>query len=407
LSSRQDQHSGKAEEDSETLQVPIGELLSSLSRQRRLIAVTTTAGILLTAGISLLIPNQYTSSALLMPPDQQALTSVSMLAALAGAGSAFSSASLGSSLTNQKTVGGTLAGILRSRTSLDDIVNQYDLRKVYHAEYQYEARDKLDKATLITEDKKSGLITIEVTDTDPNRARDLAASYVVELDKLVNAVSTSSARRERIFLEERVQTIKKDLDESSLALSQFSSRNATMDPGKQGVATIEAASRLQDELIAMQSQLSGLQATYADNNVRVRELRARIEMLRGQLQKMGGDSSSPDSAGLKDNQLLPSVRQIPLIGYTYYNLYRKVEMLESTYQTLSKQLELAKVQEVKEIPRIKVLDEPVPAERKSGPHRSYFVLIAAVFSFFASAFWVMGRAWWTIYSSAGTEKKPA
>jgi len=88
-----------------------------------------------------------------------------------------------------------------------------------------------------------------------------------------------------MFLEGRLQSVKSDLDASSRALSQFSSHNATMDPEKQGEATIEAAGKLQGELIAAESQLSGLRAQYTDDNMRVREVRGRINELQSQLRR--------------------------------------------------------------------------------------------------------------------------
>jgi capsule polysaccharide export protein KpsE/RkpR len=60
----------------------------------------------------------------------------------------------------------------------------------------------------VSEDRKSGVITITVTDRDPRRAAQLAQAYVEELDRLVAEVSTSSARRERIFIEQRLQAVK-------------------------------------------------------------------------------------------------------------------------------------------------------------------------------------------------------
>ena len=176
-----------------------------------------------------------------MPPDQQALSSTSMLSALAGAGPA---ASLGGGLMSTRTPGGTFIGILDSQTAQDDIIDRFDLRRVYHCKFYIDARKTLTERTAIDEDKKSGIISIAVTDRDPNRARDIAKAYIEELDKLVNSLSTSSARREREFLEQRLKSIKSDLDASSVALSQFSSRNATMNPQSQGQALFESATKI-------------------------------------------------------------------------------------------------------------------------------------------------------------------
>lgn len=290
---------------------------------------------------------------------------------------------------NQRTPGATSIGILSSRTSEDDIINRFDLRRVYHCKFYADARKELARRTVMDEDKKTGIVSISVTDSDRYRARDIAEAYVKELDKLVNNLSTSSARREREFLEDRLKSIKADLDDSSRALSQFSSRNATMDPQKQGEATVEAAARLQGELITAESELSGLEAMYTDENVRVREVRARIGELRDQLRKIGGQGESEDGSDLKSDQLLPSVRKLPLLGVTYYDLYRRVTLQESLYETLTKQYELARVQEAKEIPPIKILDDPEVPERKSSPHRLIITLVVGLLSALAGTVWIV------------------
>jgi uncharacterized protein involved in exopolysaccharide biosynthesis len=375
------------------IEISIVELGVAIWHRRRWLAKVIGLGTLVAIGIALLMPNKYTSTAQLMPPDPQALSSTSMLNALVGAGSI--GPSLAGGLMSARTPAGTFIGILDSQTAQDDIINRFDLRRVYHRKLYFDARKILTERTTIVEDKKSGIISISVTDRDPNRARDLAEAYVEELDKLVNKVSTSSARRERVFLEERLISVKNDLDASSRALSQFSSRNATMDPQRQGEATVEAAGKLQGELIAAESELSGLKAQYTDDNMRVREVRGRIDELQSQLRKMSGVGDNVNGADLKADQFLPSVRKLPLLGFTYYDLYRQVTMQGAIYETLTKQYELAKVQEAKEIPPIKVLDEPEVPERKSFPNRKIIVLLGTLVAASAGIAWIIiGRKLW-------------
>ena len=94
---------------------------------------------------------------------------------------------------------------------------------------------------------------------------------------------------------------------------------------------------------------------YSDDNVRVREARARIDELQSQLRKMGSIGGIADGADHKADQLYPSIRELPILGVTYSDLYRQMAMQESIYETLTKQYELAKVEEAKEIPTVKVL----------------------------------------------------
>jgi uncharacterized protein involved in exopolysaccharide biosynthesis len=403
LSTAEEHDQIAAEGAAAPIEISIAELGIVIWRRRRWLAKVIGLGVLVTIGIALLIPNKYTSTAQLMPPDSQALSSTSMLSALAGGGAI--APSLAGGLMSARTPGGTFIGILDSQTAQDDIINRFDLRRVYHRKLYFDARKILTERTTIVEDKKSGIISIAVMDRDRYRARDLAEAYVEELNKLVNKESTSSARRERIFLEERLKSIKSALDASSRELSNFSSRNATLDLQKQGEATVEAAGKLQGELIAAQSELSGLKAMYTDDNVRVRQVRGRVDELQRQLRKMSGVGEGMDGAALKSDQLLPSVRKLPLLGFTYYDLYRQVTMQDTIYQTLTKQYELAKVQEAKEIPPVKVLDEPDVPERKSSPHRMLIVLVGFLVSAFSSIAWIIAQELWNL--TRGSHASPA
>ena len=380
-------------------------LMKTLWRDRYWLGGLTVAGLVVSAAIAFTIPKQYQSTVTLMPPEPQSLSGAAMAATLAGATSPSGPAGLAGALFGSKSTGQTFVGVLRSRTVEDDLINRFNLLSVYRTKLHIDARKKLAARTNIEEDSKSGIITVVVADNDPYRARDLAGAYVEELNKLVNKLTTSSARRERLFLEDRIKSVKAELDEASHALSNFSSRNATFDVQNQGTVMIDAASRLQGELIAAESELRGLEAIYAASNVRVQSARARVDELKRQLQTMGGNDQKPTDDGLRTDQLYPSLRKLPLLGATYTDLYRRAKISESTYEILTKEYELAKVQEVKEIPSVSVLDEPVVPEHKSFPPRLPIVLLGTVLTFVAGGAWTTGRASWHVLDEGHVAKR--
>ena len=63
---------------------------------------------------------------------------------------------------------------------------------------------------------------------------------------------------------------------------------------------VEATASLEGELIAAETGLQGLRQIYTDNNVRVRSTQARIEELRSQLRKLGGNPGTADNAEAQD-----------------------------------------------------------------------------------------------------------
>jgi uncharacterized protein involved in exopolysaccharide biosynthesis len=228
-----------------------------------------------------------------------------------------------------------------------------------------------------------------VQDRDAQRSAQLARGYIDDLNVRIAQLSTSAARREREFLEARLQAIKRQLDESTLQLSKFSSRNMTFDPQIQGKAMIEAASTLQGQLIAAETELSGLDQVYGPENSRVKSASARVGELRSKLRSMSG---SGDIKGALSGQLYPSLEQLPLLGNTYYDLARQAKINETVYEVLTKQYELAKVQEAKETPSIRVLDEPVVPERKIWPPRLIIIILGTFMTVAFGILWIMGAA---------------
>ena len=70
-----------------------------------------------------------------------------------------------------------------------------------------DARKELADRTTVVVDRKSQIISITVTDRSPQRSAAMAQAYADELNRLLAELNTSSAHRERIFLEERLRAV--------------------------------------------------------------------------------------------------------------------------------------------------------------------------------------------------------
>jgi uncharacterized protein involved in exopolysaccharide biosynthesis len=369
-----------------------------------------TAGIALCLAIVLafLLPAEYTSTTRIMPPEPDPFSGMGMISSLLGGGGGGSSAgsalgSTASDLLGLKSSGPPYASILGSRTVADRVIDRFDLMHRYKTRYRVNARKKLAGYTDISEDKKTGIITVTVSDRDPNRAAAMARSYIEELSRLAADLNTSAAHREREFIEGRLRTVKQDLDQASKEFSEFSSKNATLDIKEQGQAMVEAGAVLQGQLIAAQSELEGLQQVYTGNNVRVRSLQARIDELKRQLDKIAGTDASlaADKAADKNGstlsrELYPSIRQLPLLGVQYADLYRRAKIQETVYELLTQQYEMSKVQEAKEMATVKVLDEADVPEKRSFPSRTLVVILGTLMSVALASAWLLAKHRWDL-----------
>jgi uncharacterized protein involved in exopolysaccharide biosynthesis len=378
-------------EDREAERARLVATLRPVWESRKLILRIVLAAALVNAGLVMLIPVRYEATTQLMPPDGQSGTGMAMLSALAGRSGGLGS--VAGDLLGVRNSGALFVGILGSRTVQDRLIEQFELRRIYHASKMEDARQVLASQTRVVEDRKSGVITITVTDHDAHRAAAMAEAYVNALNHLVEQVSTSAARRERLFLEERLRAVKQDLDGAAREFSEFASKNTAIDIPAQGKAMVEAAATLQGQLIAAESELRGVEAMYTGQNVRVRTLRARVGELRSQLGKLGGDGTS--FVGSKsDSSSYPAIRQLPLLGVTYADLYRRTKIQETVFELLTQQYELAKVQEAKEVPSVKVLDAAVVPTKKSFPPRTLFTAAGTAIAFLGACAWILAKQAW-------------
>ncbi len=354
-------------------------------------------GVLTSTVIAFLIPPRYTTTTRLMPPDQAGQGIASMMAAL---GKTSELGSLGAELFGVKTSGDLFIGVLKSQTVENAVINKFDLRKVYGEKRYEDARKRLENRTDISSDRKSGIITLRVSDRNPERAAEMGREYVEQLNHVVVTLDTSSAHRERIFLESRLGEVQGDLEKADKEFSQFASKNAALDVKEQGRAMIGAAGTLEGQLIAAQTELEGLRQIYTTNNVRVRSLQARIDEYKRQLQKMGGQPSgegtdtSGNTNGGENQDLYPSIRKLPLLGVTWADLYRRTKVEEAVFETLTKQYEMARVEEAREVPTVKVLDLADVPEKKSFPPRLVIMLFGTLFLVAMSALGILASERW-------------
>ena len=386
-----------------------------LWERRRFLVRVAAISLLLSLLVAFLLPKQYKSSAQIMPPSNPSM-GTAMLAALAGRalGGMNGLSSLAGSLLGGNNSTALFVNLLRSGTIADRLIDRFHLQSVYHKRYRVDTAKHLARETTINDDKKSGVITITVEDTDPRRARDLAQGYLDELNLMVNRTSISSAHQERVFIEKRLQKVKADLEVAQQQMSQFSSTHATIDIKEQTRAMVDAASRLQAQMILEQANLDSVRQIYGDGNVRVRATEARIAALQAQLSKMSGSSAPlpaeqttrPEDKGGTgtSNELYPPLRQLPRLAVPYADLYRQVQVQETVFELLTQQYELARIQEAKDVPVVGVIDAPGIPEKKSFPPRLLLALLLTVIATSVAAALLLAWQRWLHISPSDPRK---
>jgi len=164
-------------------------------------------------------------------------------------------------------------------------------------EWQEEALERLEELVSVSEDRKTGLIHIDILTEEPQLSADIANYIAKAANDYIQAENSFEASRDRNFIEERLIVVKNELNKAENKLKEFRQENR----------------RLAD---------------------------------------------SPELQ-LEQGRLL-----------------RQVEMKQQVYITLQQQLELARIDEVKQTPVIHTLDVAEAAIKKDKPKRKLIVILS-------------------------------
>src|SRR6266853_4210902 len=177
------------------------DLLIVLAKHKRLVLGLPLAAGIVAAVVSVLLPNIYTGTTKILPPQQSASAASALLNQLGGALGGLSG--MASGALGVRNPNDLYIGMLKSRTVADNLISRFELRKVYDEDRLSDARKRLEKETIIVAGK-DGIITVEVDDKDSKRAAELANAYVDELMKLTKVLAVTEASQRRLFFERQL-----------------------------------------------------------------------------------------------------------------------------------------------------------------------------------------------------------
>ena len=331
--------------------IEMGELLAPLRRRWRLwIGTSVLAGVAGAAG-SFLIAPQFTSTTTFLPPQQQQSTAASALASLSGL------AGLGN-VGGVKSPADQYISLMQSVTVGDRMIDRFKLMEAYKAKFRVDARKELASHTQIALGKKDNLITVDVEDVDPKRAAAMANRYVEELRQMTSVLAVSEAQQRRVFFERQMQDTKTKLIAAQSALQQSGITGS--DIKTEPKAAAEQYATLRAQATAADIRLQTLRSSLADTAPEVRQQTTLLQALHSKLDQLEvttqPDASAPD----------------------YVSKYREFKYQETLFDLMSKQYELARVDESREGALIQVVDLAQPAELKSKPKRAFIAVASAL-----------------------------
>lgn len=316
-------------------------------------AITTTLAIV----VSLLLTPIYTAKTVMMPPQQQQSGAASALASLGGL------AGLAGAAAGIKSPDEMYIAFMQSESLQNEVIKKLDLQERYNAKTPGDARNALKASIKVAADKKSGLITIEANDKDPEFAAKLANVHVEELRNLMGRLAVTDAQQRRVFYEQAITKTQAELADAEAnfrSAKEKSGMQVTMVIAESGV---RASADMRGQIAAREVQMQAMSRFATPQNPDVQRIGSELAALRAQLSKLEQGSGSDEKTSPLQQLAVKS--------------YRDIKARESMMGVLVAQYESARVDEAKEGPLIQQVDVAMAPERRSSPKRALMVIVAA------------------------------
>lgn len=310
--------------------------------------------------IAFIINRQYKSVARVIPPKEG-----NSLSALSGVSSIMKSLPSGLGALGKKSADELdYFAILKSRTVIEEIINEFDLKRVYEiSDSSMEKTIRAFQGNCEIDWTEENLLEIRIWDKDANRAAQIANAYIDLLNKRSYELFTTEARYNRIFIEQRVETNKNDLKNAEDALKKYMKKNKTFIPIEMDASSMSGFGELVTMKIQKEIEVSVLKKTLGEQHPQYIQAKTELDILN---KKMS---------------------ELPNIGIESLRLMREVIIQQKIMEILIPLYEQAKVNEHKDVPAAYVLDNAVPGERPDRPKRSFVVAISSFIGLlFASGF---------------------
>jgi tyrosine-protein kinase Etk/Wzc len=347
--------------------------LMVIMKRKKIIAGITLSCALITAVISLIMPDIYKARTKILPPQQSGSSISSQVLSEIGGASGLIGNSLGIKNENDMYV-----GILKSDTIHDFLIDKFGLMKIYDSRYREDARDKLDSSVTI-ENGKDSIISVSVEDESPQRAAEIANAFIEKLKEIAQSFSVTEASARRIFFEEQLNKVKENLLKAEEAMKGLQEKTGAFSMDDQTKAVIQSIADLRAQISAKEVEISVMKTYIEPKNQDLRKAQAALKEMKEQLQIFEAKT------GENTDTLMPTGR-MPQVGTDYARKFREVKYNETLFDLISGQYEIARVDEAKDAIVIMVLDKARPPTKKVKPKRILMVAIATFTGFFLAIF---------------------
>lgn len=331
-----------------------------------------------------LIPNKYQVRATLLPVQQKSGPSFGNI------GNSLAASFLGAEASS--TSSSVIRSVLGSQTLLRDVVLSEDVfADLARKPHIKEAKERGDSAwersqlpALVSSLKSmvnvialaEGPILIDVVSASPDLSANIAEAHINSLRKMLKDRTSSQAKRKREFTERLVQEKRMELNDLRKKLLNFDAEGNIQNLAPELLPLIVKISELERKRSSLRMQKDFLDKYSAlDNESPLsRTLEGELKNIEASIQKTMESAKKSNTELAQSGVSRPSGR-IPLVAFEYQVTQAEVEVLSEVVQTLERELEMLKIEEVSDEISFQVLDKPIPTDLPIYPRKRQMAIL--------------------------------
>ncbi|HPF08342.1 MAG: Wzz/FepE/Etk N-terminal domain-containing protein [Candidatus Cloacimonetes bacterium] len=350
------------------------DLALVLAKQRKLVIIFTLLAAIGAIIYAMLAPFYWKSTATIIPvSDSDAIGgfSTNLLDMVGG----------GMIKTQKSEQAVDFISVMQSRTFREKVIEEFDLIPYFKIKKPYEhARElalwKLQNNLIrLIYDQESYIITISAETKDKSMSREIVEFYLRELESYNQDNRMSKGRMKREFLETQVAKHMADVDSLAKALRDFQTKNKSVALDQQTEAMVSMYGEIVAQYMQTDIEYELAKNQYSESSPIVQELAAKKALLSGKVKELENSNTTltPD--------YLIQIDKIPDLSMQLAMLMVNVEIKKQIIEYLYPQFELAKLEELKDMPSFQIIDAPREAGMRSKPKRAILVVIITLAAF--------------------------
>lgn len=333
----------------------------------------------LCVGIGLALPAKFTATTTFLPPaaTQSQSNSAATLAALGSLG--------GLGGAGMKTPDEMYVALLTGDSVVRGLDERFKLRERYGASSHEALRRSIGEFVRVGADKKSGVISVNVDDRDPEFAARLANAHADEISKVLGRLAIGEAQQRRVFYERQIKETKEALVQAEVDLRAVQEKSGVVALEKQAESTVLGVAQLRAAIAEREVQMKVLRVDSTERNPAVIRLSSELAALRSELARAESAQGST-VVGV-------SIAKLPGAAMDFVRARRELKVQEALMEGLIRQYEIAKLDEAKESPSLQQVDIARTPERKSSPRMGLLGGGGFVAGLLAAIVWVLARGY--------------